>query len=152
LSGSQGFAGTVAGLVARAHVGDPKWTGPSQSAFRSIALPKFAFQPADVWRPLFDQSGWLLIRIMARCSNRIRMLGMLGVPTMESIMDKRSSVNAVYAESLVFESNVRPAAVPATDPVNEVIKRAQWIPAWSAAALVYESVATSQTPPSPVVH
>jgi hypothetical protein len=43
LSGSQGFAGTVAGLVARAHVGDPKWTGPSQSAFRSIALPKFGF-------------------------------------------------------------------------------------------------------------
>ena len=71
---------------------------------------------------------------------------------MESIMDKRSSVNAVYAESLVFESSVRPAAVPATIPGNEVIKRAQWIPAWSAAALVCESVGTSQTPPSRVVH
>ena len=71
---------------------------------------------------------------------------------MESIMDKRSPVDAVYAESLVFESNFGSVAVPVTVPGNEVIGRAQWIPAWSAAALVCEDVGTSQTPPSRIVH
>jgi hypothetical protein len=72
---------------------------------------------------------------------------------MESIMEKRSSVGAVYAESLVFETNLALAVVPATNPGNEVIKRAQWIPAWSAAALVCERVGTSvDIPPSRIVH
>jgi len=87
---------------------------------------------------------------MAHRSNRIRMLGI--VPTMESVMEKRSAVDAVYAESLVLESNSGPAALRATIPANEGFKRPQWIPAWSAAALVLESVGTSDTPPSPVVH
>jgi len=69
---------------------------------------------------------------------------------MESIMKKRGAVGAVYAESLVFESNFGPVAVPATNPGNEAIKRVRWIPAWSATALVWESVGTSDT--SPVVH
>jgi hypothetical protein len=72
---------------------------------------------------------------------------------MESIMEKRSSVGAVYAESLVFESNLALAVVPSTGQSNEVIKRARWIPAWSAAALVCEGIGTSvDTPPSRVVH
>jgi hypothetical protein len=71
---------------------------------------------------------------------------------MESIMEKRSSVGAAYAESLVFETNLALTVVPATNPSNEVLKRAQWIPAWNAAALVCERVGTSDTPPSRVVH
>jgi hypothetical protein len=67
---------------------------------------------------------------------------------MESIMEKRSPVDAVYTESLVFESNFGSATIPG----NEVIKRAQWIPAWSAAALVCENVGTSDTPPLRIVH
>jgi len=71
---------------------------------------------------------------------------------MDSIMEKRSSIGAVYAESLIFESNLVLTVVPATNPSNEVIKRAQWIPAWSAAALVCERIGTSDTPPSRIVH
>jgi hypothetical protein len=71
---------------------------------------------------------------------------------MESIMEKRSLVDAVYAESLVFESNFGRGAVPATIPGNEVIKRTRRIPAWSAAALVCENVGASDTPPSRIVH
>jgi len=68
-------------------------------------------------------------------------------------MEKRSSVGAVYAESLVFESNLALAVVPSTGQSNEVIKRARWIPAWSAAALVCEGIGTSvDTPPSRIVH
>jgi hypothetical protein len=69
---------------------------------------------------------------------------------MESMMDKRNTVDAVYAESLVFESNFGLALVPATNPAIEVVKRAQWLPAWSAAAIVWESIGTSDTPP--VIH
>ena len=67
-------------------------------------------------------------------------------------MDKRSTLQAVYAESLVFESNFGPAAVTATHPGSDVAKRAQWIPAWSAAALACESVGTSDTTTLPVTH
>ena len=67
-------------------------------------------------------------------------------------MDKRNTLQAVYAESLVFESNLGSATVLATDPSNDVIKPAQWIPAWSAAALACESVGTSDTTISPVTH
>jgi len=65
-------------------------------------------------------------------------------------MEKRSSVDAVYAESLVFESNFGLAAVSITIPDHDVIKRARWIPAWSAAALVCESVGASET--SRIIH
>ncbi len=67
-------------------------------------------------------------------------------------MDKRSTVDAVYAECLVFESNFGSAVVPAADPSNSVVKRAQWIPAWSAAALACESVVTSDTTTSQMTH
>lgn len=67
-------------------------------------------------------------------------------------MEKRSAVDAVYAESLVFESNFGLAGVPATNPGVEVVKRAQGIPAWSAAALVCEGVATNDPPTTPMVH
>ncbi len=67
-------------------------------------------------------------------------------------MEKRSTVDAVYAESLVFETNFGLAVVPATNPGIKVVKRAQWLPAWSAAALAWESVGTSNTPTTPVVH
>lgn len=67
-------------------------------------------------------------------------------------MEKRSTVDAVYAESLVFESNFGLAAVPATDSIKEVAERTQWIPAWSAAALVWEDVRTNDTTTSPIIH
>lgn len=66
-------------------------------------------------------------------------------------MDKRNSVGAVYAESLVFESNLALTAVPIT-PGIEITKRATKIPAWSAAALVCERGGTCDTPPSRIVH
>ena len=67
-------------------------------------------------------------------------------------MEKRNIVHAVIAENLVFESNFGLAAVPATNSGNEVVKRTQWIPAWSAAALAWENVTTSDTTTSPIVH
>ena len=67
-------------------------------------------------------------------------------------MEKRNIVHAVIAESLVFESNFGLATVPATNSGNEVVKRTQWIPAWSAAALAWENVTTSDTTTSPIVH
>ena len=67
-------------------------------------------------------------------------------------MEKRSTVGAVYAESLVFESNLALTVIPATNPGNEAIKRAQGIQAWSAAALVCEGVGTSDAAPSRIVH
>lgn len=66
-------------------------------------------------------------------------------------MEKRSTIHAVYAESLVFESSFGPAAVPATNPSSEAVKRAQWIPAWSAVTLTCESVAADDTT-SPIIH
>lgn len=67
-------------------------------------------------------------------------------------MEKRSTVHAVYAESLVFESNFGLAAVPAINSSKEVTERAKWIPAWSAAALAWEDVRTNDTTTSPIVH
>jgi hypothetical protein len=71
---------------------------------------------------------------------------------MESIMDRRSTLQAVYAESLVFESNFGPAAVAAIHPGKDGTKPAQWIPAWSAAALACENVGTRDTTTSPSTH
>jgi len=73
------------------------------------------------------------------------------IPT-ESIMDKRNTLQAVDVEGLVFESNFGPADVAATPPSSDVNKPAQSIPAWSAAALACESVGTSDTTTSPIVH
>jgi hypothetical protein len=67
-------------------------------------------------------------------------------------MDKRSEVHAVYAESLVFESNFGRVETLATHSGIAVTKRAQWLPAWSAAALAWEHVRTNDTTDSPVVH
>ena len=62
---------------------------------------------------------------------------------MEGIMEKRSTVDAVVAEGLVFESNFGGAEETATGSGHEVAKRAQSIPAWSAAALACETIKTS---------
>jgi hypothetical protein len=62
---------------------------------------------------------------------------------MEGIMEKRSTVDAVVAESLVFESNFGGAEETATGSNQEVAKRAQAIPASSAAALACETIKTS---------
>ena len=58
-------------------------------------------------------------------------------------MEKRNIVDAVVAESLVFESNFGGAEGPATRSSHEVAKRAQAIPAWSAAALACETIKTN---------
>ena len=58
-------------------------------------------------------------------------------------MEKRSTVYAVVAESLVFESNFGGADAPAADTSKEAAKRAQSIPAWSAAALACEGIKTN---------
>ena len=67
-------------------------------------------------------------------------------------MEKRSTVHAVYAESLVFESNFGQVVGLAMEPSTEVVKRPQWIPAWSAAALILENVRLDDTPTTPSVH
>ena len=67
-------------------------------------------------------------------------------------MAKRSAVLAVYAESLVFESNFGSAEGLTTSLSNEVTERAQSIPAWDAAALFSENVKTSGTMKSPISH
>ena len=67
-------------------------------------------------------------------------------------MEKRSIVHAVYAESLVFESNFGGVAVPEINPGNEVIARAQPIPASSAAAVTSENVRMSDPAVSPILH
>ena len=58
-------------------------------------------------------------------------------------MEKRSAVDAFVAESLVFESNFGGADAPAADTSKEAAKRAQSIPAWSAAALACEGIKTN---------
>ena len=58
-------------------------------------------------------------------------------------MEKRSTVQAIVAESLVFESSFGVAGIPATAASHEVAKPAQSIPAWSAAALVCETIRTN---------
>lgn len=60
-------------------------------------------------------------------------------------MEKRNTVDAVVAESLVFESNFGGAEGEATGPSHEVAKRAQSIPAWSAAALACETIKTNDS-------
>jgi hypothetical protein len=68
-------------------------------------------------------------------------------------MDKRSTAQAVYAESLVFESNFGGLAVgPAIEQGPEVVKRPRWIPAWSAAALAAENIRVDDTSTTPGVH
>ena len=68
-------------------------------------------------------------------------------------MEKRSTVQAVYAESLVFESNFGGLAVGlAVEQGPEVVKRPQWIPAWSAAALVAENIRVDDRSATPGVH
>jgi hypothetical protein len=62
---------------------------------------------------------------------------------MEGIMEKRNmAVDAVVAESLVFESNFGGAEGEATGSSHEVATRSQSIPAWKAAALVCETIRT----------
>jgi hypothetical protein len=70
----------------------------------------------------------------------------------ESVMEKRSTIHAVYAESLVFESNFRPVVGEAIEQGPEVVKRPQWIPAWSAAALILENIRVDDTSTPPSVH
>jgi hypothetical protein len=70
----------------------------------------------------------------------------------ESVMEKRSTVHAVDAESLVFESNFGPAVGLAIEQGPEVVKRPQWIPAWSAAALILENIRVDDTPTPPGMH
>jgi hypothetical protein len=84
----------------------------------------------------------LLIRIMAGGQDRIRMILL---SDMEGIMEKRSTVHAVVAEGLVFESNFGGTEGQAIGPSHEVAKHAQSIPAWSAAALACETIKTSDT-------
>jgi len=61
----------------------------------------------------------------------------------EGVMEKRSTVHAVVAESLVFESSFGAAQGTATHSSQEAAKRAQSIPAWSAAALACETIKTN---------
>jgi hypothetical protein len=67
-------------------------------------------------------------------------------------MEKRSIVHAVYAESLVFESNFGGAAVPGISPDNEVNERVQSVPAPSATAVTSENAGTNDTTASPTLH
>jgi hypothetical protein len=67
-------------------------------------------------------------------------------------MEKRSIVHAVYAESLVFESNFGGAAVPGINPDNEVIARVQSVPAPSTAAVTSENAMTIDTTASRILH
>jgi len=60
-------------------------------------------------------------------------------------MEKRSAIHAVYAESLVFESNFGSAEAPATGSGNQVTERAQSIPAGGSAAYSSENARTSGT-------
>jgi hypothetical protein len=61
----------------------------------------------------------------------------------EHIMDKRSEVHAVYAESLVFESNFGRVEGLATDSGHAVTKRAQ--PMAAAGAVADENAGTRRT-------
>ena len=67
-------------------------------------------------------------------------------------MEKRNTVDAIYAESLVFESNFGLAVVPAIAPSREAAKRAELISAWNAAALACENVGASDTTDVPSIH
>jgi hypothetical protein len=108
----------------------------------------------QIHRPEADS----LIRIMAGARDRRTIDQMLTASMMpallsskkESVMEKRNGLHAVEAESLVFESNFGLANNPATGLQQEAVRRAQWIPAWSAAALVCENIRTDDT--TPIVH
>ena len=81
----------------------------------------------------------------------------IGVPrrissSMESIMEKRSIVGAVYAESLVFESSFGFAEGPATGSSSEATRRATSIPAASAAVPALEIAKPTSTAKSPTRH
>lgn len=54
-------------------------------------------------------------------------------------MEKRNTLDAVVAEGLVFESNFGGKG-ETVGSSTEVAKRAQSIPAWSAAALACETI------------
>ncbi len=58
-------------------------------------------------------------------------------------MEERNTVNAVVAEGLVFESNFGGAEAPAASSNREVVKPARSISAWNAAAIVCETIKTS---------
>ena len=60
-------------------------------------------------------------------------------------MEKRNTVDAIVAEGLVFELNFGGAEGIETGSNREVAKRAQAIPAWSAAALACETIKTNDT-------
>ena len=60
-------------------------------------------------------------------------------------MEKRSTVDAVVAEGLVFESNFGGAEGTETGLSREVAKPTQPISAWSAAALACETIKTTDT-------
>ena len=67
-------------------------------------------------------------------------------------MEKQSTVRAVYAESLVFESSFGSAEVLATHLSSEVTKRAESIPAGDAATLSAGKAKTSGTTKLPIRH
>jgi len=67
-------------------------------------------------------------------------------------MDKRNTLDAIYAESLVFESNFGPTVVPLTAPNQEAAKQAELISAWNAAAIACENVGTTVETEAPSVH
>jgi hypothetical protein len=71
---------------------------------------------------------------------------------MESMMEKRSIVGAVYAESLVFESSFGFAEGPATGSSSEVTRRAPSISAGSVAVPALESAKPNETTKSPTRH
>jgi len=58
-------------------------------------------------------------------------------------MEKKTTVDAVVAESLVFESSFGGAEGATADTSKEAAKRVQSIPAWDAAALACETIKTS---------
>jgi hypothetical protein len=70
----------------------------------------------------------------------------------ENIMEKRSEVHAVHAESLVFESSFGFADSVAINTSHEVARRAQSIPAWDAAVYSSDNPVTNGTTKSPISH
>ena len=88
---------------------------------------------AAVFIGLFDQDHGAAQESYQDANHQIR----------RAIMEKRSSVHAVVAESLVFESNFGGAEAHVAHPGQEAAKRAQSIPAWSAAALACETIKTN---------
>jgi len=67
-------------------------------------------------------------------------------------MEKRSAVQAVYAESLVFESNFGGVAVPVINPGDDVNAQVQSGPASSAAPVTSENARAADTTAPPILH